>query len=105
MRAELGVECSHPGGLSGQPLAELTRGVIARFYRATDGKLPIIGVGGIDSAEDAWRHIRAGASLIELYTGMVYQGPGLACAIKRGLRDLLTRHGHRSIGEAVGTDV
>lgn len=104
-RAEVGVTSPHAGGLSGQPLTELARGVIARVYRATGGKLPIISAGGIASAEDAWRHIRAGASLIELYTGMVYEGPGLVFAIKRGLRDLLARHGYRSIGEAIGTDV
>ena len=104
-RAELGISTSYPGGLSGQPLSDLARGVISRVYRATDGKLPIIGVGGIASAEDAWGHVRAGASLVEFYTGMVYQGPGFAAAIKTGLRQLLTRHGYNSISEVVGADV
>jgi len=104
-RAEVGVASPHEGGLSGQPLTDLARGVIARLYRSTDGKLPIVGAGGVGSAEDAWRHLRAGASLVELYTGLIYQGPGLVEAIKRGLQDLLIRHGYRSISEAVGTGV
>ncbi|HUN58728.1 MAG TPA: quinone-dependent dihydroorotate dehydrogenase [Candidatus Binataceae bacterium] len=104
-RAEVGVTSPYQGGLSGQPLTNLARGLIARVYRATGGKLPIIGVGGIASAEDAWGHIRAGASLVEFYTGMIYQGPGLAASIKMGLRQLLARHGCRSISEVVGADV
>jgi dihydroorotate dehydrogenase len=104
-RTEVGVTSSHQGGLSGKPLTALARAVITRAYRATDGKLPIIGVGGIASAEDAWRHIRAGASLVEFYTGLIYQGPGLAAAIKGGLSDLLARHGCGSISAAVGADV
>jgi dihydroorotate dehydrogenase len=104
-RAEVGVLSSYQGGLSGRPLTDLARGVIARVYRATHGKLPIIGVGGVASAEDAWAHIRAGASLIEFYTGMIYQGPGLAAAIKMGLGQLLARHGCNSISEVVGADV
>lgn len=104
-RTEVGVTSSHQGGLSGRPLSALARGVIARAYRATDGKLPIIGVGGIASAEDAWRHIRAGASLVEFYTGLIYRGPGLAVTIKDGLSDLLARHSCSSISAAVGADV
>jgi dihydroorotate dehydrogenase len=77
--------------------------VIAQVYRQTSGRVPIIGVGGIASAEDAYGHIRAGASLIEFYTGMIYRGPGLAREIKRGLMRLLERDGFRSIGEAVGS--
>jgi dihydroorotate dehydrogenase len=104
-RAEAGVASLYQGGLSGQPLKDLARGVIARVYRATKGELPIIGVGGIASAEDAWGHVRAGASLVEFYTGMIYQGPLLAMAIKIGLRELLNRHGYNSISEVVGADV
>jgi len=63
-----------------------------------------IGVGGVSSAEDAWLHIRAGASLVELYTALIYEGPGVAERIKTELADLLRRGGFRSIGEAVGID-
>jgi dihydroorotate dehydrogenase len=103
MREELGVNATYAGGLSGAPLLTRSREVIAQVYRQTSGRVPIIGVGGIASAEDAYGHIRAGASLIEFYTGMIYRGPGLAREIKRGLMRLLERDGFRSIGEAVGT--
>lgn len=102
-RAEVGISAHYEGGLSGAPLLARAREVIARVYRETGGRVPIIGVGGIASAEDAYGHIRAGASLIEFYTGMVYRGPGLARAIKRGLARLLARDGFRSISEAVGS--
>lgn len=102
-RAEVGVSTAFEGGLSGAPLLARSREVIARVYRETHGRLPIIGVGGIASAQDAYGHIRAGASLVEFYTGMIYRGPGLARQIKRGLVRLLARDGFRSISEAVGS--
>lgn len=74
-----------PGGLSGKPLAQRAEEMVRRLYRLTEGALPIIGVGGIDSAEAAWQRIRAGASLLQLYTGLVYHGPGLVREINRGL--------------------
>jgi dihydroorotate dehydrogenase len=92
------------GGLSGQPLKMRARALIREIYRCTEGRLPIIGVGGIGSAEDAYGHIKAGASLVELYTAMIYQGPGLVPAIKTGLLRLLKRDGRRSISEAVGCE-
>jgi dihydroorotate dehydrogenase len=101
-RDELGVQAAFAGGLSGEPLRALARETIARVYRETHGRVPIIGVGGISSAENAYGHIRAGASLVEFYTAMVYRGPGLVREIKRGLIDLLARDGFRSISEAVG---
>jgi dihydroorotate dehydrogenase len=100
--ASLGVFSPFSGGLSGEPLKLRAREVIAGIYQQTRGHLPIIGVGGIASAEDAYGHIRAGASLIELYTGLIYHGPGLVGGIKSGLRNLLMRDGFRSISEAVG---
>jgi dihydroorotate dehydrogenase len=103
-REEVGVACEHPGGLSGRPLWERARAVIRDIYRHTGGRIPIIGVGGVASAEDAYGHIRAGASAVELYTGLVYRGPGLVGAIKTGMTRLLKRDGIRSIGEAVGRD-
>lgn len=101
--AALGVVTRFEGGLSGEPLKFRSREVIAAIHHLTRGRIPIIGVGGIASAEDAYGHIRAGASLIELYTGLVYRGPRLVLQIKSGLRELLARDGFRSIDEAVGT--
>jgi dihydroorotate dehydrogenase len=103
-REAVGVSSPHPGGLSGEPILIRTRELIRDMYTHTRGQIPIIGVGGIASAEDAWLHIRAGASLVELYTGLVYEGPGLIARIKSGLVDLLRHGGFRSISEAVGID-
>ena len=92
------------GGLSGEPVREKSTAVIKRFYTLTKGKIPIVGVGGISSASDAYEKIKAGASLVQLYTGLVYQGPGVAGAINRGLLDLLNADGFSTITEAIGTD-
>ncbi len=89
------------GGLSGRPLEARATALVRHLYRRTEA--PIIGVGGVDSAEAAYRKIRAGASLVEVYTGLVYQGPGLVRRINRGLVRLLERDGFASVGEAVGT--
>ena len=102
-REECGVTSAYEGGLSGAPLKLRARAVIREIYRHTQGRIPIIGVGGVSSAEDAYGHIRAGASLVELYTGLVYEGPGLVGRIKKGLTALLKRDGLRSIAEAIGT--
>ena len=90
------------GGLSGKPLQKRSTAVIRFIYEKSQGKIPIIGVGGIFSAEDAYEKIRAGASLVQLYTGLVYEGPGLIKHIKQGLVQLLLRDGFFSIGQAVG---
>lgn len=103
MREQVGVRSALVGGLSGEPLRARAREVIAQIYSHTHGRLPIIGVGGIANAEDAYGHIRAGASLVELYSGMVYRGPGVVRAIKEGLMRLLVRDEFHSIGEAVGS--
>ena len=92
------------GGLSGAPLKPLALQRVRDFRKATGGKIPLIGVGGIASAEDAWARIKAGASLIQLYSAMVYEGPGLGAKIVRGLERLMMREGHSSIAEAVGTE-
>lgn len=92
------------GGLSGCPLAGRARDVIAHLAAAGAGQLPIIGVGGVADAAGAYAHIRAGASLVQLYTGMIYAGPGVVAAIKRGLVMLLQRDGFASLAEAVGAD-
>lgn len=101
-RDEVGVRSDLAGGLSGQPLKLRARSFIRAIRERTGGTIPIIGVGGVASAEDAYGHIRAGASLVEIYTGMVYEGPMLAASVKRGLAALLRRDGLGSIGEAVG---
>ncbi|BBC71492.1 dihydroorotate dehydrogenase 2 [Altererythrobacter sp. B11] len=92
------------GGLSGAPLRELALGRLRDFRRATGGGLPLVGVGGIATAEDAWQRIRAGASLVQLYSAMVYEGPHIARRITRGLEQLMRRDGFGSIAEAVGSE-
>ncbi len=90
------------GGLSGKPLFDLSTRMLAETYLRAERAFPIVGVGGVDSAETAWKKIRAGATLVQLYTGMVYKGFGIAREIKRGLTLLLDRGKHRSIQDVVG---
>ena len=78
--------------------------MLRSMYRAVEGKLPIIGVGGIFSAEDAYERIRAGASLVQIYTGMIYEGPFLAQRIVRGLIQIMEREGFSHLRDAVGRD-
>jgi dihydroorotate dehydrogenase len=96
------VESCGEGGLSGAPLGARSTGMIAMLYRLTRGRLPIIGVGGIFNAEDSWEKISAGASLIQLYTGLIYQGVGIARDINDGLAEILSRQGFHSLDDAVG---
>lgn len=91
------------GGLSGRPLRKRSTEFIRHIRKATGGKLPIIGVGGIFTAEDAYEKIRAGASLVQVYTGFIYEGPMMVRRINEGLVGLLRRDGFGSVGEAVGT--
>lgn len=91
------------GGLSGAPLFEKSTRILARLSALTDGKLPLIGVGGIGSADDAYQKIRAGASAVQLYSAMVYQGLSLISEIARGLDTLLARDGFADVAEAVGS--
>ena len=90
------------GGLSGAPLRVLARAKLAAFRTATGGAIPLIAVGGIDSAAEAYARIRAGASLVQLYSAMVYEGPGLPVRILRELAALLKRDGFASVTEAIG---
>src|SRR5579871_4675121 len=92
------------GGLSGAPLRTRSTECIRHIHHQTKGELPIIGVGGVFSARDAYEKIRAGASLVEVWTGMIYEGPSLVRKINRGLLRLLERDGFGSISEAVGTE-
>lgn len=90
------------GGLSGAPLRRTATQMIAKLYRLTQGKIPLIGVGGIFTSEDAWEKIAAGASLVQLYTGFIYQGPSIAKDINEGLARLLIDKGFTTLDEAVG---
>ncbi|MEK8089988.1 quinone-dependent dihydroorotate dehydrogenase [Thermithiobacillus plumbiphilus] len=93
------------GGLSGQPLRQRSTEMIRRLARATQGQVPIIGVGGIANGQDAYDKIRAGASLVQLYTGFIYEGPEVAHRIKRELLKLLKRDGLGHISEARAQDL
>ena len=91
------------GGLSGAPLKDLAQERIRAFRRATGGEIALVGVGGIATADDAFARIQAGASLVQLYSAIVYEGPGVARRIVKGLGKLLEANGFSSIAEAVGT--
>lgn len=91
------------GGLSGAPLFERSTRVLARLSVLTEGRLPLIGVGGISTPDQAFQKIRAGASAVQLYTAMVYEGIGLAARIARGLDSLLERNGFANVADAVGS--
>ncbi len=93
------------GGLSGAPLMDISTEILKEFYQLTKGKLPLIGVGGIASGDDAYRKIRAGASLVQLYSALVFEGPGLIPRIKRQLTLALKADGYGSIKDAIGADV
>ncbi len=93
-----------PGGLSGLPLVSRARRLLGHLYRKLGPGIPLIAVGGIHSPEEAYRRIRLGASLIQLYTGLIYQGPGLIRRINRSLVAYLERDGYAGIAEAVGAD-
>lgn len=97
-----GVTSTEQGGLSGRPLFQKSTEALAQMYRITGGRMPLIGVGGISSAEDAYAKIRAGASAVQLYTALIYQGFGLVEEINNGLAGLLARDGFKSVREAVG---
>ena len=92
------------GGLSGEPLKALALDALRRFRSASGGGIPLIAAGGIATADDAWARIRAGACLVQLYSAMVYEGPGLARRIAHGLADKLAEHDFDSIADAVGSE-
>jgi dihydroorotate dehydrogenase len=98
------VHSGESGGLSGAPLKDLALARLRDFRQASGGAIPLISVGGIANADDAYARIRAGASLVQLYTAMIYRGPGIAAAIGCGLADLLARDGFTDVGAAVGVD-
>jgi dihydroorotate dehydrogenase len=90
------------GGLSGKPLQEISTNMIKKFYKQLNGKIPIIGVGGVDSGKSAYEKITAGASLLQLYTGFIYKGPSTAKDIKKELIQILKTEGLNNIKEAIG---
>jgi dihydroorotate dehydrogenase len=92
------------GGLSGRPLFAPSTQLLRRMYEKTRGRVALVGAGGVASAEDAYAKVRAGASLVQVYTALAYAGPGLAREISEGLADLLERDGFVNIKEAVGRD-
>jgi len=94
-----------PGGLSGRPITSAVTAFIAHIYKITGGRLPIIGVGGIFHAQDAYDKIRAGANAVQIYTGWIYEGPGAVKRINQGLLKLLERDGCKHITDAVGAGV
>jgi dihydroorotate dehydrogenase len=98
------VHAGETGGLSGAPLAPLARERLSDFRAATGGALPLISAGGIGNAEEAYARIRAGASLVQLYSALVYEGPGLARRIARGLAERLRQDGFARIADAVGAE-
>jgi dihydroorotate dehydrogenase len=97
------VQACGDGGLSGAPLRRRSREMVATLYNMTEGSLPLIGVGGIFTAEDAWEMISAGASLLQIYTGFIYEGPSIAKKINEGLRQIISDRGFGSLDEAVGS--
>lgn len=97
-----GADRGEAGGLSGAPLFEPSTRLLAEMYRLTQGRLPLVGVGGVASGSDAYAKIRAGASLVQLYSALVFEGPGLVQRIKRELAQCLRRDGFSSLSQAVG---
>ena len=98
------VKGREPGGLSGRPITARVTSFVSHIYKETRGQLPIIGVGGIFNAEDAYEKIKAGASAVQIYTGWIYEGPGAVKRINLGLQRLLERDGLKHISEAVGVE-
>ena len=90
------------GNLSGKSVCDISNELISRTYKNYGNKIKIIGVGGIFSAEDAYEKIKRGASLVELITGMIYEGPSLIGEINRGIADLLIKDGFKNISQAIG---
>jgi len=99
------VSSEEKGGLSGEPLFDISTKMLNKVYKYTEGKISLIGVGGVDSAEKAYKKIKNGASLIQLYTGLIYKGPKLINEINEGLIKLIEKDGFKNISEAVGAEV
>ena len=96
------IQKKEKGGLSGQPLKNLSTDLIRKFFKETRGRIQIIGVGGVDSGQSAFEKIVAGADVVQLYTGMVYKGPGVVKEMKKELISILKKENIKNIGDAVG---
>lgn len=92
------------GGLSGAPIRERSTECIRTMYKLTNGNIPIIGVGGVGSGRDAYEKIKAGAALVQVYSMMVYEGPGLISRIRNELAEIIEENGHKSVEEVIGSD-
>ena len=104
-RDSISTDIDEEGGLSGKPLFDISTKQLRLAYKYTNGQIPLIGVGGVDSAETAYEKIKNGASLIQLYTGLVYNGPNLIKDMNKDLSSLIERDGYSNISEAVGVEV
>jgi dihydroorotate dehydrogenase len=93
------------GGLSGQPLFQKSNEVLKNFYKFTDGKIPLVGVGGVSSATDAYEKIKCGASLVQIYSAFIFEGFGLVEKIKKDLSEKIKQDGFKNISEAIGIEV
>ena len=102
-RVGLQTQSKEEGGLSGAPLRERSTALIREIHKMTDGRIPIVGVGGVFTADDAWEKIQAGASLVQLYTGFIYGGPATASDVNEGLVELLEQNGYEHVADAVGS--
>ena len=93
------------GGLSGKPLYDNSNIILKKMYELTNGNIPLIGVGGISSGRDCYEKIKSGASLIQLYTALVYYGPNLINSMKSDLVDLIKTDGYKNVSEVIGNSV
>jgi dihydroorotate dehydrogenase len=100
-----GAAAAETGGLSGMPLRDRATDIVRYIYQSTQGSVPIVGAGGIFTAEDVFARLAAGASLVQIYTGFIYEGPMLARRITRGLLRLMRQHGFESIAEITGSAI
>lgn len=92
------------GGLSGAPLSKMSTACIRQMYKMTDGNVPIIGLGGIGSGQDVYEKLKAGASLVEIYSMMVYEGPGLVSKVRKELVQLMEQNGQKTLEDVIGID-
>jgi len=92
------------GGLSGQPLEKISTELVGKFYKELKGQIPIIGVGGVHDGKDAYRKLCAGASALQMYTALAYNGPGIVQKVKDELTSLLCDNGFQSVSDAVGVN-
>ncbi len=104
-RDNLKTKINQTGGLSGKPLQKISNEVIAKIYKYSNGKLPVIGVGGVFTAEDAYEKIASGASLVQAYTGFIYQGFSFAKEVNSGLQKILKEKGFKNLDEATGSKI